>query len=119
MDRIEELVGDEGGQPEPRRRLVLGLLGFGLLTTALGMACTAAPGGMIVLGAWLAVEKEMDRVESGYLPSDVAPEVRRLRALVLAGVATVMALFVVQWILLRMGFYDALWSAALASALGA
>ena len=119
MDEVDELFGTEGGQPKPRRRLILILLVTGLLLATLGMVCTAAPGGLLVLGAWVVVEKEMDRVESGYLPTDVRGDVRRLHQVTLAGVLTVLVLFMVQAWLLYEGFYEALWGWAIQSLVGA
>ena len=118
MDRLEELFGEEGGQPEPRRRLILGLLIPGLLLALVGMACSAAPGGLMVLASWSAVENELDRVESGYLPLDVAPELRRLRSIILGCLAFVVLLFFLQLNLLGAGFYDALWADALTRLVG-
>ena len=113
MDEIDELFGSEGGQPQPRRGLIIGLLATGILFSIGGMACTAAPGGMLVLGAWMVVEKEMDRVESGYLPADVRAEVQRLHRFTLLGVATVLSLFALQAWLLADGCYEQLWGSAI------
>ncbi len=112
-DELEELFGEAGGQPQPRRGLVLGLLGSGLLLSTFGMACSAAPGGLIVLGAWMVVDKEMERVESGYLPEDSRTEVRRLQQATMSGLAIVLALFFVQSWLFYSGFYETLFVAAL------
>jgi hypothetical protein len=117
MDEIEELFGTEGGQPQPRRGLVLGLLSTGLVLAILGMGCSAAPGGALVLAAWVVAEKEVDRVESGYLPWDLRAEVRRLYQLTLSGVVAVLLLFVVQGWLLYIGFYDTLWGELVAAVL--
>jgi hypothetical protein len=118
MDELDELFGPEGGQPQPRRGLVLGLLTTGLLMAILGMGCSAAPGGVLVLLAWVVAEKELDRVESGYLPWDVRGEVRRLYQLTLTGVLLVLFLFAVQAWLLYVGFYEALWGYLVARLMG-
>lgn len=109
-EELEELFGDAGGQPVPRSRLVGTLLGSGLLLATLGMACSAAPGGLMVLAAWMVVEKEMDRVESGYLPADSHSEVRRLQQMTLVALAIVVVLFFVQTILFSLGVYEGLWT---------
>ncbi len=106
---VEELFGEGGGAPTPRTTLVLSLLTLGLLLAFLGLACSTAPGGVLVLVAWLVVEKEMDRVDSGYLPSDTRDHVRRLRLFTWAGVLVVIGLFVAQALLLCSNSYDALW----------
>ncbi|HMV68498.1 MAG TPA: hypothetical protein PKA64_16735 [Myxococcota bacterium] len=109
MDRVDELFGASGAEPEPRRRLIMVLLTSGLLLTTLGLACTSAPGGLVVLAAWLVADGDLDRLKAGYLPSDTAADVRRLRGLTLVGLAVVLALFLIQVILLDVGYYDRLW----------
>jgi hypothetical protein len=108
MDEVDELFGDHGGQPEPRTMLILSLLTSGLLLTLFGLACSAAPGGLVVLAGWVAVEKEMGRVESGYLPADTRPQVRSLQIAAQVAVTLVLLLFVLQTVLLSMGVYEAL-----------
>lgn len=110
---LDELFGSEGGEPRPRSGLVHALLGVGLSTTLLGMLCSAAPGGLIVLVAWAVVEKEADRVESGYLPADARAEVARLQQLTLASILMVLLLFVLQGWLFCAGYYEVLWESAL------
>lgn len=115
---VGELFGEGEGSPEPRIRMAVGLLVGGLLLTVVGMACTTVPGGLVVLGAWTVVEKEHERLESGYYPESVRAKVEALRAFATAGVLTAIALFVVQGVLLCVGFYDALWMGMLAWMLG-
>jgi hypothetical protein len=110
-DQVDELFGEGGGVPTPRLGLVWGLLLTGLAVAGAGIVCTAAPGGILVLLAWFVVEREADRVESGYLPADAGPSIARLRRVVLAAVLSVVALFAVQaWLLARTDFYDRQWS---------
>jgi len=106
---VDELFGEGEGAPSPRVAAVTGLLGGGLVVALVGMACTAVPGGVMVLFAWMLAEKEMDRIESGYLPSDARGVVRLLRTATFVGVLIVVGLFVVQGWLFCSGFYDALW----------
>lgn len=108
---IDELFGEGGGAPAPRTGLVAGLLGMGLVTAVLGLACSAAPGAGLVLLGWYVVEKDVARVESGYLAPSAAPTVRVLRGAALASVLAVIALFFVQGALLQVGAYDGPWSA--------
>lgn len=110
---VEELFGEGGGAPTPRTVLVLSLLVSGLLLAFLGLACSTAPGGVLVLLAWVAVEKEMDRIESGYLPADAREHVARLRLFTWAGVLVVIGLFLAQALLLCSNSYDPLWLAFL------
>lgn len=109
-NELDELFGGGQGQPEPRTRLILALLLGGLLTTLLGMACSAAPGGILVLVAWVVVEKELDRVESGYLSTEFKPRLERLQQFIYAAVVVVIALFVLQFWLLRHGYYEQFWA---------
>lgn len=104
---LAELFGGSG-RARPRTGLVAGLLIGGVLTTILGMACIAAPGGLLVLLAWLVVEKDHDRVESGYLPEADRSTVERSRNLTHAGLMLVICLFFVQALLLCFGGYDPL-----------
>ncbi|MCB9683326.1 MAG: hypothetical protein H6733_17810 [Alphaproteobacteria bacterium] len=111
-DDIDELFGSAGA-PQPRTRLVVGLLLGGLAMAVLGMACSAVPGGLVVLGASAVADRELDRVESGYLPPTARAPLRRLKQATFLGMVVVGALFVVQLTLLSMGVYDVLWGDAL------
>lgn len=110
---VDELFGDAHA-PTPRRGLVLVLLGTGLLLSVFGLACTSVPGGLIVLAAWGVVDKESERVASGYLPEAAGTEVRRLRQAVLLGLGFVLVLFLVQAWLLGVGFYEQVWGLVVA-----
>lgn len=110
---LDELFGEGSGTPTPRTRLVRTLLGVGLALAVLGMTCSAAPGGLVVLAAWLLVDTETRRVENGYLPADAGPEVARVRRQVLVGLNVVLLLFLVQSALVCGGFYDRFWTWAI------
>ena len=111
---VEELF--EGGRAaRPRFALALAILGIGVVTTLLGMACTAVPGGLITLAGYFVVQKEIDRVDSGYLAVEHRPALLRLRLLAWFCLGTVIALFIVQGVLLCSGVYTALWAGALES----
>ncbi len=112
---LDELFGDEGGAPEPRSGLILGLLTAGVSMAVLGLACSSPPGALLVLLAWYYVDKDLDRIDNGYLPADTRPRVRRLQYAVWGAVALVLVVFAVQAWLLSVGAYDLLWGAALAS----
>ena len=105
---LDELFGKEGSRARPRRNRILGLLLSGIVLTILGMACIAAPGGILVLLAWMTVETDQQRLESGYLPASNADEVEMLRRFTYAGLLLVVFLFALQAILLCNGAYDIL-----------
>jgi len=115
---VGELFGEGEGTPEPRTGLVVGLLIGGLALAVIGMVCTTAPGGLVVLGGWMVVEKEHERLESGYYPESMRERVEAVRAFAAAGVVTAIGLFFVQGVLLCVGFYDALWMGMLGWMLG-
>lgn len=105
---VDELFGDGAGRPRPRTGLISTLLVGGLVLTVLGMACITAPGGLLVLIAWMHVEKDTERLESGYLPEEDRPKVERMRRFTYAGLVVVIALFTLQGLLLCNGAYDLL-----------
>ena len=113
QSELDELFGEGAGQPEPRVTLVWVLLVSGLIFTLLGLACTSAPGGLLVLGAWVVIEKEVDRVDSGYLPLSDRPRLVRLQNGVKAGLILVIIAFVLQGALFCNGFYEVLWASML------
>jgi hypothetical protein len=108
-ESLDELFGEGSGQPVPRTRLTITLLVTGLILTLLGMACSAAPGGILVLIAWVVLEKELDRIESGYLPTEFKPRLLALQRATYAAVVLVVLLFVVQLFLLCNGTYEVFW----------
>jgi hypothetical protein len=83
------------------------------------MACTAVPGGVMVLLAWMLAEKEVDRIDSGYLPDTARPAVSTARAATLLGVFAVIVLFALQGLLFCSGAYDGLWGSMLLVIAGA
>ena len=107
-DEVDELFGEGEGAPKPRTALVLTLLSTGVLLSVLGLLCVSAPGGVLVLFAWMVVEKELDRVDSGYLAQEERSQVVWLRTLTLVGLIAVIGIFVVQGMLLcTTNVYDA------------
>lgn len=117
-DRVDELFGGGGRAARPRSVLVACLLVSGLLGTVAGLACSTVPGGLVVLAAWLVVEKEMDRVDSGFLPADTRGGLAVLRSLVRIGVVVAVVLIALQLVLMSLGVYEPYWFAGLAWALG-
>lgn len=113
MAELDELFGEREDAPRARTGRVWGLLAVGLVLAGLGLLCSSAPGGILVLVAWMLVEKEMDRVENGYLPADQRPVVVRARAAAVAGLALSVAIFVLQGLLFCNGWYEVFWPSAL------
>ena len=114
---LEELFGEGQGQPEPRTRLVAVLAISGLVLSVLGLACTTAPGGLLVLVAWLTIDKELGRIRSGYLSTDFQPVVDQARKWTYLCLVLVIVLFTVQLILLCQGFYEYFWGSLLSWAM--
>ncbi len=105
---VDEIFGGEDA-PKPRTALTLAMLLSGLVVALLGMACTTAPGGVLVLLSWMIVEKELDRVDSGYLAETDRRAVQQLRMAVGTGLAFVIALFLIQAVLLcQTNLYESL-----------
>jgi hypothetical protein len=109
-EEVDELFGQGGGAPSPRTATIVSLLVGGLVIGLVGLACTSVPGGVMVLAGWMLVEKEMDRIDSGYLPSDARKTVGVLQMLAYAAVFGVIALFGLQAWLFCSGAYDQLWA---------
>ena len=105
---VDELFGQGEGAPHPRVGRVLGLLGGGLLLTVLGFGCTVLPGAGLVMLAWFVVEKDMGRVENGFLPAETRPLVARLRNATRATVLATVLLLIAQFALVQSGLYDTL-----------
>jgi hypothetical protein len=106
---VDELFGEGGGAPKPRHALAVVLLAAGLLLAVVGLPCSTAPGGALVLLAWLVVEKDIDRLESGYLPADTGRGLSVLRAIVRLGVVAVIVLTAIQGVLVCGLFYPEGW----------
>ncbi|MCB9662784.1 MAG: hypothetical protein H6732_01630 [Alphaproteobacteria bacterium] len=114
---VDELFGEGAGTPEPRLGLVRALLAGGVALTFVGLACSTVPGGLLVLAAWLVIDTEAERVESGYLPADTRPRVVVHQRATLAGLILVGLMFTAQMLLLMGGFYDVFWGELLRAAL--
>lgn len=108
-DDLDELFGGGTGQPTPRTGLVVALLIGGVVGTIAGLACLSAPGGALVLASWVIIEKEVDRVDSGFLPLSDKPRLLRLQRVVQGALVLVIGVFILQTVLLCYGFYDWFW----------
>jgi hypothetical protein len=107
---IDELFGDGEGQTKPRLRLVWALLAGGLCLLLPGMLFSTVPGGLLILVAWMVIETERGRAESGYLPTHTHPSIYRLRNVTFSALIAMLLLVVVQGVFLNSGFYEPLWS---------
>jgi len=99
MSQADDLFGSKDA-PMPRVGLIAALLVSGLLLALLGLACSSIPGGVLILLAWLSVEKELDRVDSGYLPESERARINRWRKSVIGGLWLVLGLVSIQAFLL-------------------
>ena len=117
--RVDELFGGGDGAPEPRTGAIVAMLVVGVTVATLGLACTSVPGGVIVLMAWMMAEKEVDRIDNGYLPNTARPTVVWLQRLCVLAVFLTLALFILQAWLFCSGQYDVIWSMLLEWVVGA
>ena len=113
-ERVDELFGSGGTEAKPRLLLVAFLLSTGVVVTGLGLFCSVVPGALVVLLAWLVVERDLDRVDSGFLPVTERPRLVVVRAVVWAVVAGVSALTLLQLAGMWTGVYPSLWSSWIA-----
>ncbi len=111
-EEVDELFGAGAGQTRPRTALITGLVVGGVVTSVLGLVCSALPGVMVLLAAWSVAETEHDRIDSGYLPAESRGRVRALRAVAWAGVICGLAVLMIQgWVLMRTDVYEVVWGA--------
>lgn len=102
---VDELFGDEDAATA-RTTPAIALAISGVIVAVIGMTCLAAPGGVLVLiGLWW-IDRELERVENGYLAPDQRPAVERARTIVFISLGVVILLFVTQLFLYCGGFYQ-------------
>ncbi len=106
---VDELFGAEGSALEPSLGGPIALIVAGLDLAVLGMACTAAPGGLVVLLGWLLLEREQRRLDAGALAPEHATAIARALRASYAAVALCVVMFAVQLLLYCSGAYEALW----------
>ena len=111
---IDELFGAGLGTAAPRTRAIVSLLAVGGVLTLVGMFCTPAFAAIPLLLAWWLSEKEMDRLESGYLPLTYERHVFAIRKGVHIALFIGLFLFIVQTALLCFGVPVQLWEAGVA-----
>jgi hypothetical protein len=108
-ERVDELFGSAGTEARPRTALIVSLTVGGFLLTVGGLACSVIPGALLVLAAWIVVQRELDRVESGFLPVTERSSLLALRAIVWIAVGLVALLTVLQLAGLWTGVYSVFW----------
>ncbi len=109
MDQLfgGEAVGASASGPEPRNRLILGLLVVAVPLDLLGVACcTSIPGMVFTLAAWLVADADLARVESGHLAMDAAPGLVRLKQVAFGLLVWCGLTFMIQMALLGNGAYE-------------
>lgn len=116
MSQVDELFGGDDAA-KPNIGLVTGLLASGFALSVLGLACSVLPGGVLILFGYHYADRELDRVDSGYLPEAERPRIARLRAAAQVAVVWLLLATAVQLYLLGRGFYGPLWDLAI-TALG-
>lgn len=107
-DDVDELFGAGGEAPRPRTRGAVTTAIVGVIVALLGMSCLAVPGGVLVLLALGWIDRELERVDNGYLPADARPTVERARNVIIACLMLTILLLVLQAVLYCGGFYQAL-----------
>jgi hypothetical protein len=107
--KLDDLFGEGKTVVRPKTRTIVALLGSGLCLALAGLACSSVPGGLLVLLAWSTLEKEIDRVDSGYLPEQALTKLKVLKQLVWGALGLIMLIFVAQTVLLFSGVYVAFW----------
>lgn len=112
-ERVDELFGGAGTEARPRVALVVALAVGGVLSSAVGLACSVVPGVLLVLLSWGVVERELDRVDSGFLPLADRRRLLGLRTGVWVLLAVVTGLAFVQLVGMWTGVYPRLWGDAL------
>ncbi|MFZ5478201.1 MAG: hypothetical protein ACOZNI_15650 [Myxococcota bacterium] len=111
MSTVDDVFSGRGKEapPEvldrtPRIALLLGVAG---LLCAFGVTCfTGVPGAALTIWCWQLCEEELHRVETGVLPRDRGPAIRRLKlfASILLGFSAVS--LIVQIFLFANGTYQ-------------
>lgn len=102
-EKVDELFGGEREVAAPRRGLAVAFLVSGLLVAALGARITSIPGGILVLLGWLVVQRDRDRVASGYLPADQLAGLRAVESWFMVGLLAIIALEAYQLYLFGWG----------------
>ncbi len=101
MSKTDGLFGNEDA-PRPRVGRIFALLALGMLLAVLGLACSSIPGGVLILLAWLSVDKELDRIDTGYLPESDRVRMKRWKMAVMTSLWIVLGLVTLQALLLCM-----------------
>jgi len=109
-ERVDDLFAPEnGGGAKLTGSLIL--IGTGSALALVGMLCSAAPGGLMVLVGLMRIEGERQRIDNGALPESARKSVNSALRMAYVATAVVVALFMAQVLLLCFGVYEDLWGA--------
>jgi hypothetical protein len=97
------------GAPTARGALVRAWVALGLLLATAGLALSSVPGGALVLAAWYVAERDLARIQAGYLPIDAEPDALDARRYAVVGVLGALVVLALQAWLLSSGFYAVFW----------
>jgi uncharacterized iron-regulated membrane protein len=114
-ESLDDLFTGGGASTRPALGAPLALVGVGVFTAVLGMICTSAPGGLMVLAGWLLLERQQQRVDAGALPEAARPPIQAALRATYAGVGLVVVLFLAQLVLYCTGYYELLWGSIFAA----
>jgi len=107
--QVDDLFNAEDDAIRPPVARIYTVLGLGIVLSLFGLACSAVPGGFLVVVSWMMAENAQDKVDSGYFTQDHKPSVDRMVALTTLSTLFVLGLFFFQGYLHYMGFYEELW----------
>jgi len=109
MSRLEGLFGAASEAPRAADRRTRALVLLGVALAAFGIVASSVPGVLVTLAAWWSAERDLDRVESGWLPTSARPRVDAARTYALTGLGLAAALMMAQAWILAQGVYGPLW----------
>ena len=110
--KLDELLADNSRRSGPRLTLPYILIVSGVILAVIGLMCSSAPGGVLVLVGLTRVETQRRRIDSGALPESERPTVDMALRVAYVSMAIVIVMFIVQTALLCMGVYQPLWGQA-------
>lgn len=108
-EHVDDLFSSEGTERRARLTLPIVLIVSGLVVALIGLLCSSAPGGVMVLVGLMRIETERRRVQTGALPQSEAEAVTSALRVAYTAMTLVVALFGIQTALLCLGIYQPLW----------
>lgn len=110
---VDQLFGKGGDAATPRVGLALVLVTVGLLLAVAGTLCTSVPGGVLVLVGGFVVQRDQDRITSGFLATRHRTRLARAERVCQLALVAVIVLEVFQVALYVNGGPYFLWAAVL------